>query len=303
MLILQNAPGDALQLPGLTLEQMDAEVGTSKFDFRLSLWEEQDGSLHGSFEYNTDLFERSTMARMGSHFAQLLQAAGTQPDNALDALPLLSVEEKTRLLQIWDAIQPGFTSKTDAELALPLPTHHVLDLFEAAALAVPDKTAIEWRSDRVSYRQLDADSNRLAGHLLAGGMHPGAVAAIMLHNPVSQIIATIAILKAGGVFTSLNLRYPVQRVRCWNWSGLTGLSPTRIVRYRQRRLQLGWNGRIDACYWMARLMATTDTSGCGWSDAPCHDFLYVRLTGKPSRYWDGPVAWRTSSNGRSIPHP
>ncbi|SHM78912.1 amino acid adenylation domain-containing protein, partial [Duganella sacchari] len=291
MLILQNAPGDALQLPGLTLEQMDAEVGTSKFDFRLSLWEEQDGSLHGSFEYNTDLFERSTMARMGSHFAQLLQAAGTQPDSALDALPLLSVEEKTRLLQIWDAIQPGFTSKTDAELALPLPTHHVLDLFEAAALAVPDKTAIEWRFDRVSYRQLDADSNRLAGHLLADGMHPGAVAAIMLHNPVSQIIATIAILKAGGVFTSLNLRYPVQRVREMlelvrpDWiitdqdSAVQAAQAATGLEWPHRRVLL--DGPLDGDDRYVRVAVGPDS--------PCHIFYTSGSTGKPK-----PVLGRTS---------
>ena len=73
MLALQNTPAPALSLGGVTLEGVDLDLGSAKFDLSLSLTE-RFGGLSGVFEYNADLFDAETIDRMSAHLATLLVA-------------------------------------------------------------------------------------------------------------------------------------------------------------------------------------------------------------------------------------
>src|SRR5206468_1550367 len=71
---LQNAGGEALELPGLTLQPVEAAgVGPAKFDLTLSFAEAPEG-IAGAWGYNRDLFDGATIARMAEHFATLVGA-------------------------------------------------------------------------------------------------------------------------------------------------------------------------------------------------------------------------------------
>ncbi|NVJ19573.1 condensation domain-containing protein, partial [Myxococcus sp. AM010] len=54
MLVLQNAPGGAVSLPGLRLEAAESSGKTSKFDVTLGLGESSAGGLSGALEFNSD---------------------------------------------------------------------------------------------------------------------------------------------------------------------------------------------------------------------------------------------------------
>jgi len=74
MFVLQNvqtAPKEALEIPGLTLRPLEVDLATTKFDLTLVITETEQG-LSGTFEYSTDLFDASTIARMVRHFQTLL---------------------------------------------------------------------------------------------------------------------------------------------------------------------------------------------------------------------------------------
>jgi len=70
VLVLQNAPMSSLELPGLTLEPQTAEAGTTKFDLTVSI-NESPGGLYGFWEYDSDLFDATTIHRLQGHFAIL----------------------------------------------------------------------------------------------------------------------------------------------------------------------------------------------------------------------------------------
>ncbi|HID51927.1 MAG TPA: non-ribosomal peptide synthetase, partial [Anaerolineae bacterium] len=78
MFVLDNAPLDGLELPNLTLSPVEADGGTATFDMTLTLRESPDGLL-GMWEYNTDLFDRSTIQRMIGHFQTLLEGIAADP--------------------------------------------------------------------------------------------------------------------------------------------------------------------------------------------------------------------------------
>jgi hypothetical protein len=83
--VLQNAPMPTVELPGLTLNLVEVETGVARYDLKLDLTETPAG-LAGFFEYKTDLFEASAIARMTQLYEMLLETVIAQPDIQLNAL-------------------------------------------------------------------------------------------------------------------------------------------------------------------------------------------------------------------------
>src|ERR1700693_1601812 len=87
----QNIPKQVFEIPGLKIKEIAFEAGIAKFDLAVEVWD--DGEFHCQFEYNTDLFVRSTMQRMLGHFEKLIDAALQNPDQPLARLPIMSEPE------------------------------------------------------------------------------------------------------------------------------------------------------------------------------------------------------------------
>ncbi|MCK5572401.1 MAG: non-ribosomal peptide synthetase, partial [Bacteroidetes bacterium] len=100
MFALQNVPSDALNLPGLTLRPMDVDLGVAIFDLTLTMVADEQG-LRGSLEYNTDLFDDSTIERMVEHFRITLEGMVADAEQRISQLGLLSEAEGRRLLVDW----------------------------------------------------------------------------------------------------------------------------------------------------------------------------------------------------------
>ena len=83
MFVLENFSLDTLELPDISLTPEMLERGTSQFDLSLSIWQTQQG-LIGSWEYNSDLFEADTIARMTGHFQTMLSAIAAAPTKELE---------------------------------------------------------------------------------------------------------------------------------------------------------------------------------------------------------------------------
>jgi acyl carrier protein len=92
-LVVQNAPMRPLELPGLTIENVDVRHDISKFDLSLYFREEQK-RLCGAVEYNPYLFDAASMERLTVHMQRLLQAAIQHPDVPVSDIPFIMPEEQ-----------------------------------------------------------------------------------------------------------------------------------------------------------------------------------------------------------------
>jgi amino acid adenylation domain-containing protein/non-ribosomal peptide synthase protein (TIGR01720 family) len=197
---LQNAPREAMTLPGLTLRQLGAESGSAKFDLSLGLAESPDG-LQGSIEYATDLFDPATIARMIGHLEVLLQAITRDAGTAIRHLPLLPDDERQTLLRTWN----------DTDLPLP-EGERIHALFEAQARKTPEQKALVAPDGELRYRELDERSNQLAHRLKALGVGPDSLVGLCLPRSTGLIVALLAVLKAGGAYVPLDPAYPPARL-------------------------------------------------------------------------------------------
>ncbi|HXC71874.1 MAG TPA: condensation domain-containing protein [Pyrinomonadaceae bacterium] len=81
------------ELPELSLSSMGSEMGTAKLDLVLDIWD-AGAAIVGSMEYNSDLFDDSTIALMLGRFEALLRSIVQQPDARLSALAIHTDAEK-----------------------------------------------------------------------------------------------------------------------------------------------------------------------------------------------------------------
>jgi non-ribosomal peptide synthetase component F/acyl carrier protein len=172
----------------------------SKLDLSLHLQETPEG-LKGGFEYATDLFEASTIARLGEHLERLLAAIVAEPERQLGELDLLGADERTLLLEGWN------------DTAADYPREQSLHaLFAAQAARTPDATAVVFEDEVLSYAALDARSSQLAHHLRDLGVGPEVVVGLCLERSIQMVVALLAILKAGGAYLPLDPDYPAERL-------------------------------------------------------------------------------------------
>ncbi|HEX5705834.1 MAG TPA: amino acid adenylation domain-containing protein, partial [Pyrinomonadaceae bacterium] len=155
---LQNTPRARLALPDLEIKSLEAESGATAFDLGVSLSETND-SLNGVVEYNTDLFDPSTVARLMRHFERLLTGVTSDPSRRVSELPLLDEEELHLLVERWGH-NPAATDSSAT----------VNELFEAQAARTPGATALRFGDARMSYGELNERAELLARHLRALGV-------------------------------------------------------------------------------------------------------------------------------------
>ncbi len=197
---LQNAPREAMTLPGLSLRVLGAESGSAKFDLSLGLAEGPDG-LQGSIEYSSDLFDPGTIARMIGHLEVLLRGVAADPGMAIQDLPLLPEAERQTLLHTWN------------DTRAPLPEgERIHTLFEAQARKTPDARAVVAPDGELRYRDLAERATQLAHRLRALGVAPGALVGLCLPRSLSLIVGMLGILQAGGAYVPLDPEYPPARL-------------------------------------------------------------------------------------------
>jgi amino acid adenylation domain-containing protein len=197
---LETPVGESsLELEGLTQEPIGGGRLTSKFDLSAYAVESSDG-LRLSLRYCPDLFEEATAARMLDRLGILLEAAVADPDERIGRLPMLTEEERDRLLVEWNSTQ----------VAYPPATLHAL--VEAQVRRSPEGVAVSFAGEQLTYAELDARANRLARHLRAAGVRPDSLVAVSLERSPELIVSVLGILKAGGAYVPLDPELPVDRL-------------------------------------------------------------------------------------------
>lgn len=177
------------------------ERGTAIFDIVLNLWESDAGEVSGLLEYNTDLFDRSTIERMLRHYNTLLEAAAAAPDMPVERLPILSDEERHRLLVEWNA--------TAADYPLDTCLHA---LVEHQAARTPDAIAVRDGATFVSYAALDVRANEIAKMLQSIGVGPRRCIGVKLAPSIDMVAAVLGILKSGNAYVPLDPSVPDERL-------------------------------------------------------------------------------------------
>jgi amino acid adenylation domain-containing protein len=189
-----------LHLPGLSVSTVALDNGTAKFDLTLTMLE-NGTELGGKLEFNTDLFEHSTIARLIRHFSALLKSAVDNPQEPIATLPFMEEAERRQLVAEWN----------DTTTIYPR-QRCIHELFTLAAQRRPDEVALISDTQRLTYRELNQRANQLAHYLRKRGVGPETLVGISIERSVEMIVGLLGILKAGGAYVPLDASYPQARL-------------------------------------------------------------------------------------------
>jgi amino acid adenylation domain-containing protein len=169
------------------------------FDLFLNIVESDEGLLLDC-DYNTGLYDETTIARWLSHYETLLLGFVKDGEQTVQSIPMLSAAEKEQIVVGWNA--------TDADI----PQQCVHELFEAQVGRTPDATAVVFDEKRLTYSELNQRANQLAHHLTKIGAAKEAVVGIYMDRSLEMMIALLGTLKAGAAYLPLDPFYPQERI-------------------------------------------------------------------------------------------
>ena len=183
----------------VTFQIQRQEVCAERFKLKLEAQKDEEG-LTLRFHYDASRLSRDSVQRWAGYFQTLLATAVADPETPVSRLPLLDAVERQQLLVTWNQ-----TSADYPKLCLH-------QLFEAQASRTPDRPALRFAEQELSYRQLNERANQFAHHLRHLGVGPNLLVGLALDRSANMMIALLGILKAGGAYVPLNPDNPKPRL-------------------------------------------------------------------------------------------
>ena len=200
MFSLQNMEMSEVHIEGLDFKPCAFDREVSQFDLTLDAVEENE-TIAFSLGYCTKLFRKETMERFAGHYVNLLRAITKDYAVKLSDLDMLSEKEKRQILTDFNNTKAEYSK--DATLCT---------CFEKQAQKTPDRIAFSCMDTRLTYRQLNEKSNRIARLLMKKGMEKEDLAAVLLDRSLTMAESILGIWKAGGAYIPLDTAYPYGRI-------------------------------------------------------------------------------------------
>ncbi len=189
--------------------------GRSNYPLALNLNDDGEGFSLG-VQCGAPMDPQRIGANLRAAVEGLLDALANPERGSLAAIDVLPAEEHALLLQRFAlADEADGDAQTSLEHA-PAAADEVETIharFRAQAQATPAAIAISCGERRLSYAEVEADSNRLAQHLIALGLDAESRIAVCLPRGPEFVVGLLAVLKAGCAYVPLDPAYPLERQR------------------------------------------------------------------------------------------
>ena len=195
---LQNNEKNSLEISDWSVEEKEASYTNAKFDLSMTI-HENDG-YKVSLEYAEELFDKDTVERMLNHFIEVIANATQQPEQLISDIDIITTAETELILnQFNDTDQPLDNTVT------------LVERFEQHAAQSPDKVAITFEGETLTYKALNERANQVAYQLRNEGVKPNDLVGIMSQRRLEMMIGIYGILKAGGAYVPLDPNHPHER--------------------------------------------------------------------------------------------
>ncbi|HLS47123.1 MAG TPA: MupA/Atu3671 family FMN-dependent luciferase-like monooxygenase, partial [Gemmatimonadales bacterium] len=160
------------------------------------------GSGTCRWRFDANVLSPADAGRIDEQLGLLLDAARRNPAEAVGALPLIPEQEQ-------QCAMPA-PERSHAFRFGPATVHGA---FEEQAARSPDRTALIFRDERLTWQELDAEADRVAGALESLGVERGALVGLCAERTPRMVAALLGILKAGAAYVPLDPAYPAERIR------------------------------------------------------------------------------------------
>ncbi|MGG3181746.1 amino acid adenylation domain-containing protein, partial [Priestia megaterium] len=151
--------------------------------------------------YRLELFDESDIKHMLEHVFNLLDDLIENPHLKLNEIDICSKEEKQKLLLDFNRTEADYPKK---------PIHL---LFEEQVEKTPENISVVYKSESLTYKELNEKANQLARTLRTYGVQPDSRVGLLMERSIDMIVGLLAILKSGGAYVPIDPEYPVERIQ------------------------------------------------------------------------------------------
>jgi amino acid adenylation domain-containing protein len=151
-------------------------------------------SWYLNVKYRPAVFDAGAIKRFASEFCRFLELVAEDPEKRITDLLPIDRALPNRL--------PSF------EYPHKRCTHQ---LIEDQASRRPDKLAVRFLDQQITYRELDARGNRLGRRLIEAGVRPGGLVGVLVDRSIEMLVALVAVWKAGAAYVPLDPNHPAER--------------------------------------------------------------------------------------------
>lgn len=192
---------EPVTLSGLVVEPLGLPNRTSKFELSM-LMHSEPNRIWGTVEYNTDLFQLSTIRRLVERFELLSLSVLKNSESLICDLPFVPRDELTWI--------NGYTENySEGEVFVPC----CRDALEAAAERHADDKAVSIGDKSLSYSELNSRANRLAHYLRRIGAGTEKIVGILAERSIDMMVGLLGVMKTGAAYVALDPQWPIGRLR------------------------------------------------------------------------------------------
>ncbi|MBQ2534666.1 MAG: amino acid adenylation domain-containing protein, partial [Prevotella sp.] len=170
--------------------------------FRIAFYIENDptGKPSICLQYDNGRYSKGLMQSLAQSISNAANAFITNPDAQLKTVSLLDDNQVTLL----DSFNQTDVAYDD--------TQTIVSLFRQQVEKVPDNIAVVYHDVRLTYRQVDEVSDRIAAYLVQQGLKSEDVVSILIPRSEWMVVASLGVLKAGCAYQPLDPSYPKERL-------------------------------------------------------------------------------------------
>ncbi|MBS7256337.1 non-ribosomal peptide synthetase [Flavobacterium branchiicola] len=189
------------ELSELKIENYPFNSNASQFDLSYAFTENNEGLLL-NIQYNTDVYDSFLIERMFSHFEILMTEAIKFPNQNIEEIIYITPQENNLVTEKFNDTKVDYPKKKT-----------IVDLFEEQAALTPNHLAVVFENQKITYQELNEQSNRLANYLRNNyKIQPNDLVGIKLDRSERMIVVILAILKSGGAYVPIDTNYPQERI-------------------------------------------------------------------------------------------
>ncbi|HIC79664.1 MAG TPA: amino acid adenylation domain-containing protein, partial [Kiloniellaceae bacterium] len=200
-LVLQNFEHGELELPGLTVENIDLADNLLRFDLDLTVFERDDGLIL-QWHYKKALFNAASIEAMADALTALSDAVLNNPQCPIAELSLLAPSQQQVLLQL-----------SHGPLHSDQRQHSVVERFFTSASRQPQSLALAQGGAGLSYQQLATKAARVAAYLAEQEFGPGQRIGLLCQPSLALHIALLGIMRSGAAYVPLPAGGGAQRLQ------------------------------------------------------------------------------------------
>ncbi len=185
---------------GLSVTDGPQYVCVDRFEIRLSATSHGE-QLNAALYYDSAVYSRDEVERLGQRFASLLESAARSPETRISELQVLSETERRKVIVEFN--------NTNYDFQQDMCLHQ---LVEAQVDRSPNSLAVIGDEAELTYAELDTRANQLAHRLRSLGVGPESRMAVCAERGVEMLIGLLGTLKAGAAYVPLDPSYPRERL-------------------------------------------------------------------------------------------